>query len=77
MQKRNAGRNRRPKPVLTDSPVARATGPRILFLVGAVVTIALLQWIQHMRVTGDIHGLTPIFFTLFAYGTTARPSARC
>jgi hypothetical protein len=60
--------NRRPHPVLTDSPVARASGPRILFLVGAMLTVAILQWIQHMRLTGDIHGLTPIFFDLFAFG---------
>lgn len=54
--------------MLSNSPVARAAGPRILFLGGAVVTVAVLQWIQHMRMTGDIHGLTPIFFELFAYG---------
>jgi hypothetical protein len=54
--------------MLTDSPVARATGPRILFLVGAVVTVTLVQWIHQMRLVGDAYGLSGIFFTLFAYG---------
>jgi hypothetical protein len=54
--------------MLTDSPVARATGPRVLFLAGAVVTLAILQWIHQLRLAGDLHGLTTIFFVLFAYG---------
>jgi hypothetical protein len=54
--------------VLTNSPVVRATGPRVLFLVGAVVTAAVSLWMQQLRLGADTHGLTPIFFTLFAYG---------
>jgi hypothetical protein len=54
--------------VLTDLIVVRSTGPRILFLLGAVVTITILQWIHQMRVSGETHGLTTIFFFLFAYG---------
>jgi hypothetical protein len=53
--------------VLTDSPVVRSTGARILFLVGAVVTITILQWTHQMAARGDPHGLTAIFFVLFAY----------
>ncbi len=59
--------------MLNDSPVVRATGPRILFVVGAVVTVAILQWIHQMRLSGDLNGLTTIFFVLFAfedYGAT-------
>jgi hypothetical protein len=59
--------------VLTDSPVVRATGPRILFMLGAIVTAAILLWIHQLRLGGDLHGLTTIFFVLFAfedYGAT-------
>jgi hypothetical protein len=55
-------------PMLTDSPVARSTGARILFLVGVAVTITILQWTHQMAMHGDPHGLTAIFFVLFAYG---------
>jgi hypothetical protein len=50
--------------VLADSPVVRSTGARILFLVSAVVTSAILLWIHQMRP----HGLTTIFFLLFVQG---------
>ncbi len=53
--------------MLTDSPVVRATGPRVLFLMGAMVTAAILLWMHHLRLSGDLHGLTTIFFFLFAY----------
>jgi hypothetical protein len=53
--------------VLTDSPVVRAAGPRILFLAGAAVTVALLLWMHQLRLGGDLSGLTTIFFILFAY----------
>jgi hypothetical protein len=59
--------------MLTDSPVVRATGPRVLFLVGALVSIMILQAMSHLRLGGQMHGLTPIFFVLFAiddYGAT-------
>ena len=35
--------NRSKNAVLTDSPVARSAGPRILFLLGAAVTVAILM----------------------------------
>ena len=54
--------------MLTDSPVVRATGPRILFLVGALVTIMILLWMHQMRLSGELNGLTPIFFFLFTSG---------
>jgi hypothetical protein len=54
--------------MLTDSPVVRATGPRILFLVGAIVTIAIIQWLHQMRLSGEFSGLTTIFFVLFTSG---------
>jgi hypothetical protein len=47
--------------------VVRSAGPRILFLVGAIVTTAILLWTHQMRHSGDLHGLATIFFVLFAY----------
>jgi hypothetical protein len=54
--------------VLTDLPMMRSTGPRILFLTGAIVTIIILEWIHQMLVGGETYALTPIFFFLFANG---------
>jgi hypothetical protein len=54
--------------VLTDSPVVRSIGPRVLFLVGSIVTIAIVLWMQHLRLSGDLKGLTVIFFVLFTSG---------
>ena len=54
--------------MLTNSPVVRATGPRILFLAGAIVTTVILLWMYQMRLSGQLSGLTPIFFDLFAFG---------
>ena len=53
--------------MLTDSPVVRATGPRTLFLLGAIVTAAISLWMHQLRISGDLKGLTTIFFVLFAY----------
>ena len=52
--------------MLTNSPVVRSAGARILFLVSAILTVAILLWIHHLRHAGA-SGLTPIFFILFAY----------
>jgi hypothetical protein len=52
--------------VLSTSPVGRSAGVRILFLVGALVTAAILLWIRQLRLSGDTHGLATIFFVLFA-----------
>jgi hypothetical protein len=49
------------------SPIVRSAGPRSLFLVAAIVSTAILLWIQQMRLTGNLHGLAPSFFVLFAY----------
>jgi hypothetical protein len=37
-----------------------------LFLVGAIVTTAILLWTHELRRSGDLHGLATIFFVLFA-----------
>lgn len=59
--------------MLTDSPVVRGSGPRTLFLVGAIVTAAMLLWMHQLRLGGQVPGLTRIFYILFAfedYGAT-------
>jgi hypothetical protein len=59
--------------MLADSPVVRSPGPRLLFMVGAIITAALLMWMHHLRLGGEIPGLTAIFYVLFAfedYGAT-------
>jgi hypothetical protein len=53
--------------VLTNSPVVRSAGARNLFLLSAAATVAILLWVHHMRASGELNGLTPIFFVLFAY----------
>jgi len=53
--------------VLNDSPVVRATGPRILFLLGAAITAAILLWMHALRQGGVVPGLTAIFYLLFAF----------
>jgi hypothetical protein len=53
--------------VLVDSPVARSAGARALFLVGAIVTTAILVWTVQMRLAGGLPGLATSFFVLFAY----------
>ena len=53
--------------MLTNSPVIRSLGPRTLFLVSAIITTAVLLWIQQLEADGHSHGLTTIFFVLFAY----------
>jgi hypothetical protein len=53
--------------LLKSSSIVRSTGPRTLFLIGAMVTIAVLLWMHQMRLSGASHGLAPIFFVLFAY----------
>jgi len=52
--------------VLSRFPVVLSAGPRTLFLVGAIVTTAILLWTHQLRQSGDMHGLAPSFFVLFA-----------
>jgi hypothetical protein len=62
-----------PTIMLADSPVVRSRGPRVLFLVGAILTAAILLWMHQLRQGGVIPGLTVIFYVLFAfedYGAT-------
>jgi len=61
--------------VLNRSSIERPTGPRALFLIGAMITIAILLWTVQMRLNGAPHGLAPIFFVLFAYNDF--PGALC
>jgi hypothetical protein len=51
---------------LSRSPVVRSAGPRTLFLVGAIVTTAVLLWTHALHQTGNLYGLATIFFVLFA-----------
>ncbi len=52
--------------LLTNSPIARRAGPRLLFLAGLTVTAAILGWTHQMRLSGNLHGLSASFFVLFA-----------
>ena len=52
--------------MLSRFPVVPSAGPRTLFLVGAIVTTAILLWTHQLRRSGDLHGLATIFFVLFA-----------
>ena len=61
--------------MLSSSSIVRPTGPRTLFLIGAMVTIAILLWTHQMRLSAAPHGLAPIFFVLFAYNDY--PGALC
>ena len=53
--------------MLSSSPGVRSAGARILFLVGAIVTAAILLWTYQWRLGNDRHGLSVIFFMLFVY----------
>lgn len=52
--------------MLANLPVARSAGARTVFLVTAVVTAAILIWSHRLLLSGQLHGLSPIFFVLFA-----------
>src|SRR5258708_29130923 len=47
------------------------SGPRTLFLVGVIITAATLVWSYQMRLIGNVHGLSTVFFVLFAYNDYA------
>lgn len=61
--------------MLNRLPVVPSAGPRTLFLVGAIVTTAILLWTQQLRQSGDMHGLATSFFVLFAVNDS--PGAVC
>jgi hypothetical protein len=61
--------------VVSSSPVKRSAGPRTLFLVGAMVTTAILLWTHQWRLDNDRHGLSAIFFELFVHNDY--PAAAC
>lgn len=51
---------------VVSTPAARLAGPRVLFLLSATVTAAVLLWTYEMRLAGNVHGLSNSFFVLFA-----------
>ena len=53
--------------MLKSFPLVRWTGAHVLILVGITVTAAILLWTNQMRLHGELHGLAPSFFFLFAY----------
>jgi len=57
--------------MLSTLPVMRSPGARILFFGSALLTAGILLWANHLRWSGGTHGLTPIFFILFAAGDYA------
>ena len=61
--------------MLSRFPAVPSAGPRTLFLVGAIVTTAILLWTHQLRQSGDMHGLATIFFVLFADNDS--PGAVC
>lgn len=52
--------------MLRRFPAVPSAGPRALFLVGVIVTTAILLWTYQLRQSGEMHGLAPSFFVLFA-----------
>ena len=55
------------KSLMSDLPVVRSAAARTLFLLSAVVTVAILLWTHHLRMSGFLAGHTPIYYVLFAY----------
>jgi hypothetical protein len=53
--------------VFLHLPVARSKPVRTLFFATAIVTVGLLIWINELRGSASLHGMSAIFFTLFAY----------
>jgi hypothetical protein len=53
--------------MLLDLPVARSAFARTLLLLAAVISAICVFWIQKLRLTGDPHGLAPIFYVLFTF----------
>jgi hypothetical protein len=48
--------------MLSNLPIARSAGARTFFFASVIVTLAIMFWIPHI----SSHGLTAIFFVLFA-----------
>lgn len=51
--------------MLSNFPVARSTGARMLFFGSALITVAIALWANGLDVRGAAGGLTPIFLYLF------------
>jgi hypothetical protein len=49
-------------------PVVRSMAPRAYFLGAAAVCVLILESLRHMRSTGELHGLAPIYMYLLVNG---------
>jgi hypothetical protein len=45
--------------------VTESVSVRTVFVASVAVSVAVLWWIYELRLGGDLHGLSPIYFTLF------------
>jgi hypothetical protein len=54
--------------LLGNSAVVQSSAVRTLFLVTALVTVAIALWTEFFKVDGYIPRFTPIYYDLFAYG---------
>src|SRR3954464_3983164 len=55
------------KSLFARLPVGRSAAVRVLLIAGALITAACVLWLQHLRLSGELHGLSPIFFVLFTF----------
>lgn len=58
--------------MLANSPVVKSAPARALFIATAAITAGILLWSHQLALSmlyggGNLHGLTPIFFNLFAF----------
>jgi hypothetical protein len=57
--------------VLANTPVVKSAPARALFIATAAITAGVLLWTHQLALSlnhgSDLHGLTPIFFNLFAF----------
>lgn len=48
-------------------PVGRSVTVRTLLIVSALLTAGCVLWLQNLRISGELHGLSPIFFVLLTF----------
>jgi hypothetical protein len=53
--------------VFLHLPVGRSNTVRVLLVLSALTTAGCVLWIRDLRYSGEMHGLSPIFFALFTY----------
>jgi len=56
-----------PSGVFARLPVGRSAAVRTILIVTSLMTAGCLFWLQQLRVTGEMHGLSPIFYVLFSF----------